>query len=46
MKRILLAVDGSEYTEKVIEKGLALAEGINAEVTIVTVVGEYVFSPG
>ncbi len=45
MKRILLAVDGSEYTEKVIEKGLVLAEGLNAEVTIVTVAGEYVFSP-
>ncbi len=45
MKKILLAVDGSEYTKKVVEKGLALAEGLSAEVTIATVVGEYVFSP-
>ncbi len=45
MNRILLAVDGSEHTEKVIEKGLLVAEGLNAEVTVVTVVGEYVFSP-
>lgn len=45
MQRILLAVDGSEYTDKVAEKGLVLAEGVNAEVTVVTVAGEYVFSP-
>jgi len=45
MQRILLAVDGSEYTDKVVEKGLVLAEGVNAAVTVVTVVGEYVFSP-
>ncbi len=45
MQRILLAVDGSEYTDKVVEKGLVLAEGVNGAVTVVTVVGEYVFSP-
>ncbi len=45
MQRILIATDGSDHAEKVIDKGLVLAEALNAEVTIITVVGEYVFSP-
>ncbi len=45
MQQILIAVDGSEFTDKVIEKGLVLAEGLKAKVTLITVAGEYVFSP-
>ncbi len=45
MQRILIATDGSDHAEKVIDKGLVLAEALNAEVAIITVVGEYVFSP-
>jgi len=45
MQRILIATDGSDHAEKVIDKGLVLAEALNANVTVMTVVGEYVFSP-
>ncbi len=45
MQRILIATDGSGHAEKVIEKGLELAEALSAKVTVMTVVGEYVFSP-
>ncbi len=45
MDKILLATDGSEHSKKVIDKGLAIAVALNAEVTVLTVVGEYVFSP-
>lgn len=45
MQRILIATDGSDHAEKVIDKGLVLAEALNAKVTIITVVGEYILSP-
>ncbi len=45
MYRILLATDGSDYFKKVIEEALILAEALDAEVTVLTVVGEYVFTP-
>ncbi len=45
MYRMLLATDGSEHSDKVIDHALSIAEAMKAEVTIVTVVGEYVFSP-
>jgi len=45
MQRILLATDGSDHAEKVIDKGLVLAEALNAEVTIITIIGEDVFNP-
>lgn len=45
MYRILVATDGSEHSEKVVKEALPLAEAINAEVTVMTAVGEYVFSP-
>ena len=45
MYRILLATDGSEHAEKVIAHALKIAEAMKAEVNILTVVGEYVFSP-
>ena len=45
MYKILLATDGSDHSIKVVEKGLVIAESLNAEVTVLTVVGEYVFSP-
>jgi nucleotide-binding universal stress UspA family protein len=46
MYKILLATDGSEHSGKVIDEGLLIADALKAEVTIVTVVGEYVFTPG
>ena len=36
-KRILIATDGSELSEKGLAKGLELAQGLDAEVDIVTV---------
>lgn len=45
MYRILVATDGSEHCKKVIEETLLIAEPLKAEVTVLTVVGEYVFSP-
>ncbi|MGM0651802.1 MAG: universal stress protein [Bacillota bacterium] len=45
MQRILIATDGSEHAEKVVDKGLELAEAFKAKVTVMTVVVEYVFSP-
>lgn len=45
MQRILIATDGSDHAEKVLDKGLVLAEALDAKVMIMTVVGEYVFSP-
>ncbi len=45
MQRILIATDGSDHAEKVIDKGLVLAEALDAKVTVMTVVGEYIFSP-
>ena len=45
MQRILIAVDESEHAVKVIDRGLVLADALKAKVTIMTVVGEYVFSP-
>jgi nucleotide-binding universal stress UspA family protein len=44
MYRILMAVDGSEHAGKVINEALHLAEALKAEVTVLTVVGEYVYS--
>jgi nucleotide-binding universal stress UspA family protein len=34
--RILIATDGSELAEKGVDQGLALAKGLNADVTILT----------
>ncbi len=45
MYRILLATDGSDYFSKVVEEALLIAEALKAEVTVLTVVGEYVFTP-
>jgi len=45
MYRILLATDGSEQCKKVVEEALLIAEALKAEVTVLTVVEEYVFSP-
>lgn len=45
MYRILLATDGSEHSDKVVSHALPIAEAMKAEVTVLTVVGEYVFSP-
>lgn len=45
MYRILLATDGSEHADKVISHALKIAEAMKAEVNILNVVGEYVFSP-
>ncbi len=44
MYRILLAVDGSDHTDKVVQEALSLAEALKAEMTILNVVREYVFS--
>lgn len=46
MYRILIAIDGSEHSRKVIDETLLIAEALKAEVTIITVVGENVLSPG
>ena len=45
MYRILVATDGSEHCKRVINEALPIAEALKAEVTVLTVVGEYVFSP-
>lgn len=45
MYRILLATDGSENANKVINEALLIAEALKAEVTVLNVVTEYVFSP-
>lgn len=45
MYRILVATDGSEHSDKVVNEALLIAEALSAEVTVITVVGEYVFSP-
>ncbi len=45
MYKILLATDGSPHSKVVIDKALAIAGALDAEVTILTVVREYVFSP-
>ncbi len=38
MKKILLAVDGSEKSKRAAEKAKELAESLNAEITIITVI--------
>ncbi len=43
MYKILLATDGSEHTQKVIEEALPIAESIQASVTILTVISEHGF---
>ena len=45
MYKILLATDGAPHSKVVIDRALAIAEAMDAEVTILTVVREYVFSP-
>ena len=45
MYKILVAVDGSEHTDRVVEEALLLSEALGAEVTVFTAVAEYVFSP-
>lgn len=41
MKNILLAVDGSKYSEKAVDQGLELAEKFDAKVTFLNVVSSY-----
>ncbi|MDW7739339.1 MAG: universal stress protein [Bacillota bacterium] len=45
MYHILLAVDGSEHTKKVVEEALLIAEAMKAKISVITVVGENIFSP-
>ena len=42
-KKILIPTDGSEYTKTAIEKGLALAKDMDAEVTALYVVDQTSF---
>ncbi len=41
--KILMAIDGSKHSAKVIEHVLFLAEALKAEVTVMTVTGDYDF---
>lgn len=42
MYKILLATDGSEHTHKVIEEALPIVEGVQASVTVLTVITEHI----
>lgn len=44
MYRILLATDGSEHSQKVVDEALLIAEALKAEVIVTTVIEKY-FSP-
>lgn len=44
MYKILLATDGSEHSNKVVEEALVIAEALKAEVVVATVIEKY-FSP-
>lgn len=41
MYRILMAIDGDEHSERVTEETITIANGLNAEVTVLHVTGEY-----
>ncbi len=43
MYQILLAIDGSEHSEKVIDETITIAKALGAEVTVLNVTGEYDF---
>ncbi len=43
MYRILMAIDGGEHSERVIDETITIARGLNAEVTVLHVTGEYDF---
>ena len=43
MYRILIAIDGSDHSVKVIDEVITIAQPLNAEVTILNVTGEYDF---
>ncbi len=46
MYRILLAIDGSDHSKKVVDEALPIAEALKAEVTIITVTWGNIVSPG
>ena len=46
MYRIMLAIDGSDHSQKVIDEALIIAEALKAEVTIINVSWGSVMSPG
>ncbi len=43
MYRILMAIDGDEHSERVVDETIKIAGGLNAEVTVLHVTGEYDF---
>ncbi len=43
-KKLLIATDGTPLSKKAVGNGLALAESLNAEIVILTVVGRYISS--
>lgn len=43
MKRILVAIDGSDHSAKVIEEAIKVAKGLDASITVLKVTGEYDF---
>lgn len=43
MYRILLAIDGSDHSVKVIDEVITIAQPLNAEVTVLNVTGEFDF---
>ncbi|MGM0603982.1 MAG: universal stress protein [Bacillota bacterium] len=45
MKKILVAVDGSESSKRAAEKGALIAESLGAEVTLMNVITETVTTP-
>ncbi|RCW48811.1 MULTISPECIES: universal stress protein [unclassified Halanaerobium] len=45
MKKILVAVDGSESSKKAAQKGALIAESLGAEVTLINVISEAVTTP-
>lgn len=43
MKRILVAIDGSDHSDKVVDEAIKVAKGLDASVTVLKVTGEYDF---
>ncbi len=43
MFQILMAIDGDEHSERVVEETITMAKALNAEVTVLHVTGEYDF---
>lgn len=43
MKRILVAVEGSDHSDKVINEAIKVAKGLDASITVLKVTGEYDF---